>query len=102
MALTLMFLKTNSTSAANGLVTPDTLYHLEAIRPDFLLLRVRNSYILLICYIILTVYVIVIQVLGHSLIMWDSVKPTTEWVQQHFPKVSLYVYACARNIFIHL
>ena len=42
MALTLMFLKTNITSAANGLITPDTLYQLEAIRPDFLLLRVRN------------------------------------------------------------
>jgi len=42
MALALMFLKTNSTSAANGLLTPDTLYQSEAIRPDFLLLRVRN------------------------------------------------------------
>ena len=88
MALTLMFLKTNSTSAANGLVTPDTLYQLEAIRPDFLLLRVRNTYYLSVTLL----YVIVVQVLGHSLIMWDSVKPTTEWVQQHFPKVSLYVH----------
>ena len=87
MALTLMFLKTNITSAANGLVTPDTLYQLEAIRPDFLLLRVRNvTYPLLHDY---SMYVIVVQVLGHSLIMWDSVKPTTEWVQQHIPNVSL-------------
>ena len=98
MALTLMFLKTNSTSAANGLVTPDTLYQLEAIRPDFLLLRVRNTYYLSVTLL----YVIVVQVLGHSLIMWDSVKPTIEWVQQHFPKVSLYVHVWARNIFIHL
>ena len=32
-------------------------------------------------------HVVLIQVLGHSLIMWDSVKPTTDWVQQHIPKV---------------
>ena len=43
LGLALMFLKTNNTSAANGLLTPDTLYQLEAIRPDFLLLRVRNN-----------------------------------------------------------
>ena len=35
--------------------------------------------------------------LGHSLIMWDSVRPSIDWVQQHIPKVSfclLYVYLC--------
>ena len=32
-----------------------------------------------------------IQVLGHSLIMWDSVQPTNEWIQQHIPKVSLCI-----------
>ena len=42
MGLALMFLKTNITSTASGLLTPDTLYQLEAIRPDFLLLRVRS------------------------------------------------------------
>lgn len=88
MALALMFLKTNITSAASGLLTPDTLYQLEAIRPDFLLLRVRN----ITCYKDGCVYFIfilfVVQVLGHSLIMWDSVLPTTDWIQQHIPKVS--------------
>ena len=33
-------------------------------------------------------HVVLIQVLGHSLIMWDSVKATTDWVQEHIPKVS--------------
>ena len=31
------------------------------------------------------------QVLGHSLIMWDSVMPTIDWVQQHLPKVNCSV-----------
>jgi len=43
MALALMYLKTNNSGVATGLLTPDTLYQLEAIRPDFLLLRVKNS-----------------------------------------------------------
>lgn len=85
MGLALMFLKTNMTSAANGLLTPDTLYQLEAIRPDFLLLRVRN-----VTCNVFTPCGLFIQVLGHSLIMWDSVQPTTDWVQQHIPKV-LYI-----------
>ncbi|XP_065897309.1 anaphase-promoting complex subunit 1-like [Dysidea avara] len=72
MALALMFLKTNNSGVATGLLTPDTLYQLEAIRPDFLLLRV----------------------LGHSLIMWDSVMPTIDWVQQHLPKfVQQYAFS---------
>jgi len=43
MALALMFLKSNNSVVATGLLTPDTLYQLEAIRPDFLLLRVRAA-----------------------------------------------------------
>jgi len=43
MALALMYLKTNNSGVATGLLTPDTPYQLEAIRPDFLLLRVRTS-----------------------------------------------------------
>ena len=94
MALALMFLKTNNTSTANELLTPDTLYQLEAIRPDFLLLRVRN---IICCMITLNHHY---TVLGHSLIMWDSVRPTFEWVQQHILKVSHCSYIHCNSVIL--
>lgn len=65
IALMLMFLKTNDASVADMLVLPDTTFNLDFIRPSDILLRV----------------------VARSLIMWDSVKPTKEWVMEQMPPV---------------
>lgn len=65
LALTLMFLKTNERTVADMLVLPDTTFNLDFIRPSCILLRV----------------------VARSLIMWDSIQPTQEWVMQQMPEV---------------
>lgn len=65
IALMLMFLKTNDAAVADMLVLPDTTFNLDFIRPSDILLRV----------------------VARSLIMWDSIKPTREWVMQQMPLV---------------
>jgi hypothetical protein len=60
-----MFLKTNEGAVADMLVLPDTTFNLDFIRPSCILLRV----------------------VARSLIMWDSIEPTQEWVMKQMPDV---------------
>ena len=59
MALGLMFIRTNNVAVASRLDLPDTRYLVDFVRSDVLLLRV----------------------VARSLIMWDSVCPSVEWVK---------------------
>ena len=70
IALGLMFLKRHNRAIAARLEVPDTQFLLDFIRPDFLLLRV----------------------LSRSLIMWDEIEPSKEWVEGNCPPV---VAACS-------
>ena len=63
LALGLIYLKTNNASVADRLQVPDTHYALAFMRPDFILLRV----------------------LARSLILWDSIRPSAEWVEGQVP-----------------
>ncbi|KAF9581127.1 Anaphase-promoting complex subunit 1 [Lunasporangiospora selenospora] len=63
IALALMYLKTNSKTIAEKLNVPETLFLLEYVTPDALILRV-------IC---------------RSLVLWDSIEPTNEWIQSQLP-----------------
>jgi anaphase-promoting complex subunit 1 len=65
LALGLMFLKTNCEVVAARLAVPDTHFALEYVRPDFILLRL----------------------VARSLILWDSVQPTEEWIQAQIPGI---------------
>lgn len=65
VALALMFLRTNNHALASRLLLPDSHFLLQAIRPDFVMLRV----------------------VARSLILWDSVEPTVEWVQRNIPPI---------------
>ncbi|XP_027050305.1 anaphase-promoting complex subunit 1-like [Pocillopora damicornis] len=65
LALGLMFMKTKNTSVAAWFDAPDTQVLLDFIRPDFLLLRL----------------------LSRGLIMWDSIHPSTNWVESHIPAI---------------
>ena len=65
LALTLMFVQTNDRAAASVLTLPDTNFTLDFVRPFYILLRI----------------------LARSLILWDSVRPTEEWVTAQLPAV---------------
>lgn len=65
LALAFMFMKTHNRSVADRIKIPDTQFLLDFIRPDFLLLRV----------------------VSHSLIMWDGIQCTKEWVESKCPPV---------------
>lgn len=63
LALGLMFLKSNNKVVASRLAVPSSHFLLSQIRPDLLCLRV----------------------LAHSLVMWNHVEPTTEWIDAQVP-----------------
>ena len=65
LALGLMFMRTNSKSVAARLDLPDTNFTLQYVRPDLVLLRM----------------------LARSLIMWDEIEPSKEWVESRMPKI---------------
>tara|TARA_B100001769_G_C22108034_1_gene598762 strand:- start:394 stop:1434 length:1041 start_codon:yes stop_codon:yes gene_type:complete len=65
LALGLYFIQTNSTAAAARLRLPDTGVLIDTVRPDFMLLRV----------------------IARGLILWDFIRPTTEWVEAQLPSV---------------
>jgi anaphase-promoting complex subunit 1 len=65
MALMLIFLQTNDESVASVFELPRTAFGLDFVRPFFILLRV----------------------LARSLIMWDGIEPTMEWVHAQLPAV---------------
>lgn len=64
LALGLMYFNTQNKTVANWMNAPETKYLLDFVRPDFLLLRM----------------------IARGLIMWDTVKPTSEWINDQFPK----------------
>lgn len=65
LALGLMFLRTNSKSVAARLDVPETNFTLQYVRPDLVLLRM----------------------LARSLIMWDEIEPTKQWVESRMPEI---------------
>lgn len=69
MALALIFLKTNDKAMAAQFQVPSTLFSMDYVRPDFVLLRV----------------------LTRSLIMWDGVHPAMSWVDAQMPPLLEHV-----------
>ncbi|GAB9468900.1 Anaphase-promoting complex subunit [Globisporangium polare] len=59
LALAFMYMQTENKSIAAQLAVPDTLILLDYVRPDLLLVRT----------------------LAKNLVMWDSVVPTVEWIE---------------------
>ncbi|XP_049852727.1 anaphase-promoting complex subunit 1 isoform X1 [Schistocerca gregaria] len=64
LALGMMFFNTGNRAVADWMKAPDTQYLLDFVRPDFLLLRI----------------------VSRSLILWDSILPTVEWVESNVPE----------------
>ncbi|PPQ90258.1 hypothetical protein CVT25_013083 [Psilocybe cyanescens] len=64
MALGLMYLRTNRKDVADILTIPDTVVSLNAIQPNFLLIRT----------------------IARSLIMWDNVVPSNDWLIRQIPR----------------
>jgi anaphase-promoting complex subunit 1 len=64
IALGLMYLKTERQDIADMLPIPDTVLALNRIQPSFLLLRT----------------------IARSLIMWDSITPTSQWLATQIPQ----------------
>lgn len=65
VALGLIFLKSNNQSVAARLALPETHFLLDYVRPDLLLLRV----------------------IARSLVLWDDVQPSAEWVHRQLPSI---------------
>ncbi|KAJ3503489.1 hypothetical protein NLJ89_g8410 [Agrocybe chaxingu] len=63
MALALMYFRTNKRDIAESITIPDTAIALNSIQPYFLLIRT----------------------IARSIIMWDHIKPTNEWLTQQIP-----------------
>lgn len=64
VALGLMYLRTERQDIADMLQIPDTVLALNRIQPNFLMMRI----------------------LARSLIMWNSVLPTAEWLSSQIPR----------------
>ena len=75
LALGLMYMKTGDHTIASALSLPETHFLLEFVRPDFLGLRV----------------------IARSLILWEDVKPTKQWIDDQIPAVVLNAYAEMRS-----
>ncbi|XP_030628160.1 anaphase-promoting complex subunit 1 [Chanos chanos] len=65
LALAMIYLKTNNRSIADWLKAPDTMFLLDFIKPEFLLLRT----------------------LARCLIMWDEILPNSEWIDSNVPQI---------------
>lgn len=63
LALALAYLGSGNHAVADWMAPPSTLYLFDSVRPDLLLLRV--------C--------------ARALVLWDEVRPTSEWVEQQVP-----------------
>jgi len=63
IALTLKYLKTNDLTIASEMKVPDSRYMLDYVRPDMVTLRL----------------------LGSSLIMWDDIQNTEDWIKSKIP-----------------
>lgn len=65
LALGLMYLKSNDLHIANRIQIPQNFYQLDRTRPDFVFL----------------------QVLARSMILWDDISPSLDWVRQCLPPI---------------
>uniref|UniRef100_A0A4W4HBL4 Anaphase-promoting complex subunit 1 n=1 Tax=Electrophorus electricus TaxID=8005 RepID=A0A4W4HBL4_ELEEL len=65
LALAMIYLKTNNRSIADWLKAPDTMFLLDFIKPEFLLLRT----------------------LARCIIMWDEILPNQEWLTSNVPQI---------------
>uniref|UniRef100_A0A8C5QUZ9 Anaphase-promoting complex subunit 1 n=1 Tax=Leptobrachium leishanense TaxID=445787 RepID=A0A8C5QUZ9_9ANUR len=65
LALAMIYLKTNNRSIADWLRAPDTMYLLDFVKPEFLLLRT----------------------LARCLILWDDILPNANWVNGNVPQI---------------
>ncbi|KAG7280265.1 hypothetical protein CRUP_026806 [Coryphaenoides rupestris] len=65
LALAMIYLKTNNRSIADWLKAPDTMFLLDFIKPEFLLLRS----------------------LARCIIMWDEILPDADWVRSNVPQI---------------
>ena len=70
LALGLMYLKSENQTIASSLALPDTHFLLEFVRPDLLTLRL----------------------VARSLILWDEVLPSLEWIESQVPTVVRKAY----------
>lgn len=79
LALAMIYLKTNNRSIADWLKAPDTMFLLDFIKPEFLLLRT----------------------LARCIIMWDDILPDEKWVSSNMPSI---IQETMRNSeeFLHL
>jgi anaphase-promoting complex subunit 1 len=64
MALGLMYLRTGRRDVADILSIPETVVELNSIQPSFLLIRT----------------------IARSLIMWDGINPSNEWIANQIPQ----------------
>lgn len=64
LALGMMFFASGNEAVAEWMKPPETMFLLDFVRPDLLLLRV----------------------ISRGLIMWNSVEPTTEWLNSQISK----------------
>lgn len=64
IAIMLIFMKTNDKALAKDIDIPDTVHQFDYVRPDIFLLRT----------------------LAKHLILWDSIKPSKDWVKSNLPK----------------
>lgn len=65
IALSLMFLKTESEAIVSRLSIPNSHFDLQYVRPDFIMLRV----------------------IARNLIMWSRVHPSEDWIQSQIPEI---------------
>ncbi|KAG8390120.1 hypothetical protein BUALT_Bualt01G0050500 [Buddleja alternifolia] len=65
VALSLMFLKTESELIVSRLSIPQTQFELQYVRPDFILLRV----------------------IARNLILWSRIRPSEDWIDSQIPEV---------------
>jgi len=70
LALGFTFIKSNNESVATRLAIPDTHFLLDYVRPDLLMLRV----------------------IARSLVLWDAVEATEEWILDQVPPAIRFSY----------
>ncbi|KAG8191889.1 hypothetical protein JTE90_019823 [Oedothorax gibbosus] len=75
LALGMMFFDTDNQAIKEWMMAPDTPTNLDAVRPDFLLLRTISK----------------------GLISWSSIVPTQEWIDSHLPEI-VKKYAFQRGV----
>ncbi|PGH12280.1 hypothetical protein AJ80_06794 [Polytolypa hystricis UAMH7299] len=64
IALAIIFLRSNDATIAEKIDIPDTMIQFDYVRPDIFLLRT----------------------LARHLIMWDSIRPSHDWIQESLPR----------------